>query len=265
MPDRLVNELEIISQPLSHIKFLKCCQYNEISRSLKKQFHEINLECRLRNSEFMKMDMPNINLYVSVSIVLDNLKNDTHPFVLKCSDTKIRQVSRLLQSNKKNSTYLFELNKETMTCSIKDLYVTCLTPEELEEYYESVSVDQIKSNLTRSTSTTSDLVRSLSNSGETSSKANADSGENLSENLNKLNIDVNRAMASNFNLNKLKIKLQVIIHELTTNKLENYLTEAVYSNVIENGMPKSLLNDEKNEDQIRWVIDYILMLKYLIS
>ena len=254
MPDRLVNELDITQQPLSQIKFLKCCQYNEMTRSLKKPFHEIHLDCQLKNSEFKKMDLPNINLYVSVSIVLDNPKNESHPFILKCSDPKTRLISKLLQSNKKTNTFLFELNKETMKCSIKDLYVTSLTPEEIEDYYESVYIEQMKSTLARSTSSSSDLARSLSNEAST----NTETGENLNENINKISLDVKRIMASNVNLNKLKIKLQVIIHELTTNKLENYLTEAVYSNVIEDGMPKFLFNDEKVVDQNRWVINYFL-------
>ncbi len=191
---------------------------------------------------------------------MDNPKNDSHPFNLKCSDTKTRQLSKLLQSNKKN-TFLFELNKETMKCSIKDLYVTSLTPEEVEDYYETVYIDQMKSTLARSISSSSELARSLSNPSETSSKSNTESTENLKENLYKISHDVNKLMAGCVNLNKLKMKLQVIIHELTTNKLENYLTEAVFSNVIEDGMPKSILYSEKAENNSRLVIIFFISSK----
>ena len=268
MSDRLIKPLLAITlEPSSEIKFLKSCQYNETSRRLTKDFHELSLECQLKNMDVN--NLPNINLYVSASIVLANIDGSNsvnHPFVLKCACEKTRQLSKLLQPNARNNAYLFALNKETMKCLINSLYVIISSPEELEEYFENIYVESLI------TTTSSRIVTNVSGSGETYSRSSSLTADDLAastsakeqaqlqaktleENLDSLSLHVNRNKQSNKELNKLRLKLQVVIHNLTTNKLENYLTEPLYTKIIENGSPKfsRVKNEIENTESI-WVL-----------
>ena len=243
MSERVVQPyLNITIQPSREIKFLKSCQFNNINESLNKKFHEISLECKLNNLDVI--NLPNINLYALVSIVLDNhdiSNSNSHPFALKCSNTKTRLLSKILQPNISNKKYLFEINKDTMKCAIKDLYVVSLSPSELEEYYETIYIEHLNASWALQNR---DLVRNISDD-ESSSMNSLD----INSNINKMCLEIKKSLASNTKLNKLKVKIQVVIHNLTTNKLENYLTEPLYSNLIEDGIPKTISQKTHLEDK----------------
>ena len=259
MADRLIKPfLEITHEPHDEIKFLRSCQFNQICQSLTKEFHEINLECQLKNLDVI-INLPNIHLYVSVSIVNCNLDGSTsinHPFNLKCSNERTRYISKLLQSNSGKSSFLFELDKETMKCQIKDLYVISLSLEELEEYYETLHIESLNVATTRAINSSSESYSRSSSLTDDLLNVQKEFNQfkDLEENLKTINMQTSRSMESTRELNKLRLKLQVVIHNLATNKLESYLTEPLYTKIIEDGIPKSNKSKKGSGEHVNWVM-----------
>lgn len=225
MNDRVVKPiLKIKSPPPQFVKFLQTCQSLQ---SLTKNFYDISLECELEN---FKYNLPNLKLYVCVSLVVSDEKDINnsnplyHPYQLKCSNSEVRIRSEILiqgLSSKTTNNYLFEINKETMRCNINDLYILCLPNDKLMEYFEILSVKQ----------TAEAEQESIIESPQEDINAKIDHVKNLIRfNSKQLALD----------LNKCKLKLQVLIHDLSTNKLENYLTEPIFTKTILNQVSSKL-------------------------
>ena len=237
MSEKVVNyKLDITKQPENNIRFLKSCENNELSLSLSKDFYKITLECLLERLD--EIDLPNINLYVHVQAVVDNSSNLVHPFKLKCFNSEKRLKSKILLSNSNNlnisNSYLFAINKETKKCLIDDLYMASIPYDELKEYIENLSIEQ-------NNSKNQLLLNQLANSAEpaeSTSLPQIDANQIMDLSKNKESVEslINSYSKMNLNLNRFRFKLQVIMHNLSTNRLENYLTEPIYTNSIESGI-----------------------------
>jgi hypothetical protein len=265
MEDRVVKPFLATSiDPPAFIKYLDTCHYDHVSNPLLKEFHELTLECQLKRFD-AGLVPPNLRLYVCVSIVsgADNHSHrHEHPFRLKCSNSDVRIRSELLlrananysnsSSSNINNSFFFELNTATMTCRIADLYVLVRSMNEMEELFESLSVQKLLAQQQLNPSVPSSTAdASIVSSGVLSRQSSVDSdsaADNAtitttvintsspsSQLLERVKIEKSHLGSLNTDLGTFRLKLQVVIHDLATNKAENYLTEPLYTAKITNG------------------------------
>jgi len=224
MNDRVLKPiLEVTEQPASECRFTTPCQSLQ---ELLKPFTMLKLKCQLKHIDLNQLKNSNVNLhfYVAVSLVLDNEAYSTHPFSLKCCDRKTRLRSESLRQLNPNliNCFFFELDNLNC-CQINDLYIESMSRDDLNEHFEREIVKSIMS-------------KSISrqHSGSDSSPAAPANLEMLIDQVETM-LD-GSSLIENSDFNSARLKLQVIIND--GNMFDNYLTEAAYSQLIENSINK---------------------------
>ena len=156
------------------------------------------------------------------SAALDNDVYSAHPFSLKCCDRKTRLKSESLRQLNPNLTNCFFFELDNLNCcQITDLYIQSKSRDDLQEHFEK---ELVKSIMSKS------FVRQLSGS-ESSPAAPANLEVLIDQVENMLD---GSSLIENSNCNSARLKLQVIIND--GNMFDNYLTEATYSQLIENSI-----------------------------
>ena len=196
MNDRVVSPvLELIEEPVAKVRFAHQC---ESINELTKNFHLISLTAKLNNIDLNLI--PNLKIYVVVSLVLDNPPHSPHPYTLQSTDRKLRTKSYLLQriNSTFSNSFFFELDKNTSKVQVENLFIQTAPFEQIESFFAKKALELFNETFDSHIETF------------------------LIDNINQ-----------NFELAKLK--LQVVIHDVVTQKI-NYLTEPILSNMIQNSL-----------------------------
>ena len=235
MTERVVKPfLEICKDPKSNVHYFSSCLYDENVKEFSKNNDQIDLDCQLKNLE--DFNLPNLNLYVAVSLTYsshdfsnDNtIFSDFHPYLLKCSNIETRLTSKMLLDNNSSNCFLFKLDKETMRCTIKDLNIIIPSNEQILENYENhlIKITSIDNN--NNPNCSSEYFDTTTNVDEEKT------GNTFDNKITMLKRKIENHFWNNYDLNVCRLKLQVIIHDLNKNKLENYITEPIYTPKIHN-------------------------------
>jgi hypothetical protein len=238
MTDRVLKpELVFTQVPKEYIKFIDPCQLDQVLENINvdtaRRIYELSCEVELKNFDLNNYPIPNLVLYVCVSIVsVDNnveqgaasaatstlQQHQEHPFVsLKCLDDKTRLTSNLIL--KDSNMFLFEIDKKTMKSNIKSIFVVNRTELDVTEYFEKLVLSDKEEQFSSS---------NLLNPNGDDSNAKINLVESI-ENRVREKKDRKRP-----NSDKFRLKLQVIIYDKIKNKSDAFLTEPVYTNFITN-------------------------------
>lgn len=240
---RVVQPYVSIIKLIEYVKFLEPCQCNQVAFGANKEFYELVVHCKIENLPFR---VPNWKYFLHVRLASANeddgeagvSEKSTAEFVdnfdapsstidlahtLKCFDANRRCYSKLLLETlptvKKG--FLYEIDDKTMECHVDNLYVLKKDLTEIEEQLEQIS---------------------------THYDFPAPTIDNFLENMNTFSTQRNKMIENarkilRFNSSMCRLKLQVIIFNLETKRLENYLTAPVYSNIIHDILDINSLKD----------------------
>ncbi|CAF0713312.1 unnamed protein product [Brachionus calyciflorus] len=210
----LCPNLKIIKQPKTNIKYLKAYSYVDQEEIF--DHSNVSFECRVENFD---LELPDRELYLMVSIsnTLENLSHLPNPNFLFCKNRSVRLLTHFLKPEL--DFYLFPIKKDDLKCSITDLRIVNKSHHQLMNIYENLVLTSLRDTYLNEIDNF-DYLTQL---------------EKLSEIVKEKVTYYENLLSSQ--IDKCRLKLQVLIYNKKEKKLENYLTESIYTDTIHDRYP----------------------------